>query len=171
MLLSDKFKRVTSTELHPHRAELIKQYASRMHKENIAVLTHDWTGDTADLGTFDAVLCDVPCSGYGVLADHPDIRLFRTEQNLKELVSAQKKILNHAKNHVKIGGVLYYSTCSVFPAENRMQADVFLKENPEFSAVQLDSPLPHQKGGVGLQFLPHLSLGAGFFVSAFRRNQ
>lgn len=171
VLLADKFESVTATELHPHRAELIQQYAQRMHKENVAVLTHDWSNDATQLGVFDAVLCDVPCSGYGVLADHPDIRLFRTEQNLKELVAEQKKILRNAKNHVKVGGVLYYSTCSVFPEENRMQADAFLKENPEFSAVELDSPLSHQKSGVGLQFLPHVSLGAGFYVAAFRRNQ
>ncbi len=171
VLLADKFESVTATELHPHRAELIKQYARRMRKENIMVFTHDWKEDNLSLGTFDAVLCDVPCSGYGVLADHPDIRIFRTEQSLKELVAEQKKILRNAKNHVKVGGVLYYSTCSVFPEENRMQADAFLKENPNFTAVKLDSPLPHVKGGVGLQFLPQLSQGAGFYVAAFRRNQ
>ena len=171
VLLSEKFERVTACELHPHRAELIRSYARRMGRENIEVRVCDSSLPDPALGQFDAVLCDAPCSGYGVLSDRPDIRILRAERSLAELTAIQKNILNAAAERVKPGGALYYSTCSVFPEENREQAEAFLASHPAFSAEIPSSPLAHVVSGAGLQFLPHISMGAGFYLAKFRRKE
>ena len=72
--LADKFEKVTAFELHEHRAELIKEYAERMQKNNITTVCRDSSVyDESYAEKFDVVLCDVPCSGYGVVKDNPTL--------------------------------------------------------------------------------------------------
>ena len=81
-----------------------------------------------------------------------------------------RSILDNCARYVKAGGTLYYSTCSVLPEENDGTAYAFLHLHPEYALVSLENPLAHIKTKFGLQFLPHLSMGAGFYVAAFRRK-
>lgn len=171
VLLAGKCARVTAFELHPHRAELIRAYAARMGAENIDVVCRDSSQhDAAYDGAFDAVLVDAPCSGYGVIGENPDIKLFRREQDIAALHQTQTAILRACAPYVKAGGCLYYSTCSVFEEENDGTVAAFLAENGAFSAEEAESPLGHKKTKYGLQFLPHLSMGAGFYFSKLRRR-
>ena len=62
------------------------------------------------------------------------------------------------------GGALYYSTCSIFRAENDNTVAEFLKKHADFSVEEIDSPLRHNKTKFGLQFLPDTAYGAGFYV-------
>ncbi|MGN0803808.1 MAG: transcription antitermination factor NusB [Candidatus Coproplasma sp.] len=167
-LLSDKCREIISCELHPHRVELIKEYFSRMGVKNAIGLQADSTLFNPEYeGAFDAVLCDVPCSGTGVLNDNPDIKLNRREEALASLNVTQKKIIDNCSRYLKEGGRLYYSTCSILPEENDSIAVWFLEEHKEFSLEQLSSPLRHKATKYGLQFLPHISLGAGFYLTCF----
>ena len=68
-----------------------------------------------------AVLVDAPCSGLGVLADKPDIRLRFSKGELAELLPLQKEILANCARFVKVGGLLVYSTCTILPEENQRQ--------------------------------------------------
>ena len=166
--LADKFKAVTAFELHPHRVELIKDYAERMKKANVTAFQKDSSVyDESFKEKFDAVLCDCPCSGYGVIKDNPDIKLRRTEDDIKNLNQLQYAILANCSKYVKKGGYLYYSTCSVFKSENEDICGKFLKFNPEFEEVEISSPLPHEKMKRGIGFLPDTSFGAGFFICKF----
>ena len=113
---------------------------------------------------FDAVLCDVPCSGYGTLKQNPDIKL-RGERNISQLTDLQYKIITNCSQYVKSGGVLVYSTCSVFKEENDLVVDKFLAKNKEFSICEISSPLNGIRTDFGMQFLPNISSGAGFYVS------
>ena len=168
--LADKFNSVTAFELHPHRVELIGDYARRMKKENITAVCRDSSVfDPSYENKFDAVLCDCPCSGSGVIKDNPDIKLNRKEEDLKSLVKTQTAILETCSKYVKVGGALYYSTCSVLKEENELQCIDFLKSNENFMAESISSRLPHESGAVGNSFFPDISLGAGFFVCKFRR--
>ncbi len=170
VLLSNKFDSVTALELHSHRKDLIDSYAKRMKKQNITTRCVDSTVYLEEYDSnFDAVLCDSPCSGLGVLKDNPDIKLNRDEKSIKELNVIQLKLLNNVCKYVKVGGTLYYSTCSILKSENVDIALKFLKENQNFESVDITSPLSSIKQEVGLQFLPHISNGAGFYVSAFKR--
>ena len=115
-------------------------------------------------------MCDCPCSGYGVIKDNPDIKLRKTEENVSELNKIQYSILSTCSKYVKKGGSLYYSTCSVFRSENEDICLEFLKNNPEFEAVEIESKLVSEKMKVGISFFPDKSFGAGFYVCKFIRK-
>ena len=171
VLLSEKCAQVTAFELHPHRAELIQSYCRRMHRENVHIVCRDSSVyDEKYEGAFSAVLCDVPCSGTGVINENPDIKLFRREEDIASLAKVQQKILANCARYVKPGGRLYYSTCSVLPEENDSAAFGFIRDNPLFELCIPDCALAARRTKFGLQFLPHISLGAGFFVTSFVRK-
>lgn len=168
--LADKFRAVTSFELHKHRTNLICEYAKRMHKDNITAINRDSSVFAPEyVDKFDAVLCDVPCSGYGVVKDNPDIKLRRTEADVENISEIQSKILATCSSYVKKGGYLYYSTCSVFKSENERVCIDFLKNNPSFELCAIESKLPYEKMTAGISFLPDVSFGAGFYFCKFKR--
>ena len=172
VLLAKECGHLTSQELHPHRAELIKTYAKRMGADNISVVTGDASVFNQEWeGAFDGVLCDVPCSGSGVINENPDIKLFRREEDIASLTALQQKILSNCARYVKAGGSLYYSTCSILPEENDSAIFNFLQQDSGFELCIPESPLAHKKTKFGLQFLPHISLGAGFFVTKLVRKK
>ena len=171
VLLSQKCGHVTAFELHPHRAELIKQYAARMGAENIEIVCRDSSVyDGAYAEKFDAVLVDAPCSGFGVVSDNPDIKFFRRKESLAEIEKTQLAILSACAKYVKRGGYLYYSTCSVLGEENDGTVSRFLQTYSDFAPEKAESPLAHRDTEYGMQFLPHLSMGAGFYVCKLRRR-
>ena len=165
VLLTKKCKQVTACELHPHRVELINSYSKRMGVNVNAIQADSSVFNSEFENSFDAVLCDVPCSGTGVINENPDIKLFRNEEDIKSLNEIQLKILNNCARYVKSGGKLYYSTCSILPEENDSIVYEFLQSNSDFKLEIPESSLAHRKTKFGLQFLPHISLGAGFFVT------
>lgn len=171
VLLAEKCGFVTSCELHEHRSKLIDDYARRMGVNNITTVTCDSAVFNPGFeGAFDAVLCDVPCSGTGVMNENPDIKLNRKEEDITSLNAVQSAILNNCARYLKVGGTLYYSTCSVLPEENDSIAVGFLNGHADFELDIPASPLNHRRTGYGLQFLPHVSLGAGFYLTAFKRK-
>lgn len=171
VLLSQKFKEVTACELHPHRVELIRAYCQRMGARNVTPLCANGTVfNPSYSGVYDAVLVDAPCSGTGVINENPDIKLNRREEDIPSLMSTQAALLNNAAQYVNVGGRLYYSTCSILPQENDTAAHNFLEEHPGFELSIPQSPLNHKVTKYGLQFLPHISMGAGFYLTCFVRK-
>ena len=166
VLLAKKCGQVTAFELHEHRVELIRQYKTRMGVENVTEMQKDSSRYEAIYEeSFDAVLCDAPCSGYGTITENPDIKLFRKAEDFAELKKAQLAILDNVSKYVKKGGALYYSTCSLFREENDDVVAEFLKSHTEYKKAEIDSPLSHEKKSFGLQFLPDTAYGAGFYVA------
>ncbi|MBQ7368216.1 MAG: methyltransferase domain-containing protein [Clostridia bacterium] len=171
VLLAGKCQSVTSFELHEHRVSLIGQYKQRMGVENVQELQKDSSVfDENYAEKFDAVLCDVPCSGFGTVSENPDIKFFRKQEDFAALAKAQKSILQTCAQYVKKGGALYYSTCSLFEAENAQIVGEFLAANSDYEVETIDSPLAHDKKKFGLQFLPDAAFGAGFYVCKMRRK-
>ena len=115
------------------------------------------------------MLCDAPCSGFGVVGDNPDIKLNRTPDNISELVKQQSAILNTVCEYVKTGGFLYYSTCSVFLRENIGIIKDFLSRRTDFTIENTDSPLPHLDIEGTNAFLPDVAFGNGFYVAKLKR--
>ena len=172
VLLAKKCGQVTAFELHEHRVELIGQYKKRMGVANVAEQQKNSAEyDEAYEEKFDAVLCDAPCSGYGTVSENPDIKLFRKESDFAALRKTQKEILATVCRYVKKGGALYYSTCSLFEGENDKSVEEFLKTHSEYEAVEIGSPLAHEKKKYGLQFLPDTAYGAGFYVAKLVKKQ
>lgn len=168
--LSHKFNTVRSWDIHEHRVNLIKEYAERMKRTNITAEIKDAkVFDKQFVSKFSAVLCDVPCSGIGVVNDNPDIKLNREEANIKELNVEQLAILRTASKYVEKGGYLYYSTCSIFNSENIEIVKAFLSQNDCYKICKIDSKLPHEDVlGTNL-FLPDISGGLGFYVAKLKR--
>ena len=170
VLLSEKCGRVVACELHPHRKSLIEDYAARMGVENVSAVCADSTVFNPEFeSAFNAVLCDAPCSGTGVMAENPDIKLNRKEGDIASLNAVQAALLDNCAKYVKVGGLLYYSTCSVLPEENDSIAVGFLNAHQDYELCVPNSPLAHRRTRYGVQFLPHISLGAGFYLTAFKR--
>lgn len=168
--LSYSCESVTATELHPHRVELVKSYASRMGRNNITALCLDASVFNPDFSEkFDAVLCDAPCSGLGVVNDNPDIKLNREENSINELTELQLKILVNVSKYVKKDGYLYYSTCSVLKRENIEIIKKFIQKNNNFAVEYVNSPLPHENIENTLAFLPDVSGGLGFYFAKLKR--
>lgn len=79
----------------------------------------------------DRVLCDVPCSGFGVISKKPDLR-YKDPKDTETLPDIQLAILENACRYVRHGGVLVYSTCTILPEENENNIRRFLDKHPEF---------------------------------------
>jgi 16S rRNA (cytosine967-C5)-methyltransferase len=168
VLLSKKCDKIVAQELHEHRVQLIADYCRRMKVENVTPVLADGTiFNAAYESAFDGVLCDVPCSGTGVINENPDIKLNRKEEDILSLTKVQLAILENCSRYVKSGGRLYYSTCSILPEENDSVVYEFLQKHPEYELNIPTSPLANRQTKFGLQFLPHISLGAGFFITSF----
>ena len=169
VLLAKKFKSVTACELHPHRVALIGSYCARMGADNVTPVQADSSRfSPAWEGAFDGVLCDVPCSGFGTVAENPDLPLNKGE-DFSALCAVQRAILENCARYVAAGGHLYYSTCSLFSEENDEVVSAFLSAHPEFCLCEADSPLSHVKKACGIQFLPDAAYGAGFYIAKMRR--
>ncbi len=168
--LSYKCKNVTSWDIHPHRVSLIEEYKTRMGRENIFPQERNSkVYDEQFSKKFDAVICDAPCSGLGVLNDNPDIKLNRTAENVLELNKEQIEILKTVSKYVKIGGYLYYSTCSILDKENIDIVNKFISDTNDFEIVEIESKLDHENiCGTNL-FLPDISGGLGFYVAKLKR--
>lgn len=152
---------VVACDIHPHRVELIGAYARRMHVKNVTPTLFDGTAFNKEwAGYFDRVLCDVPCSAMGVVKKQPDVLLNRNENDIAALKKVQYSILDNAKNYVKRGGLLVYSTCTIFKEENDDNVEEFLKNNNDFEKY------PSEFDG---QYLP-CDTHDGFFIRRLRRK-
>ena len=131
---------ITACDIHPHRVALIEKGAARLGIDIIEAVVRDAASSpSGDDGGYDAVLCDVPCSGLGVIRRKPDI-MKKTFEEIKDLPRLQYSILEASAKKVRPGGVLMYSTCTLRRAENGGVAERFLAEHPEFAGERL--PLP-----------------------------
>lgn len=159
--------KIYSCDIHKHRVELIKSGAERLGIKNIIPTVNDATIFNEEFINADCVLCDVPCSGLGIIGKKPEIK-YKSLDEIKELIPIQKKILCTASKYVKKGGTLIYSTCSINPNENRKICDWFLKENEDFYSVKV-SPETERciDEGDYLTLLPHINNCDGFFIAKF----
>ncbi len=114
----------------------------RENLERLNLLTHVQT-EAADASVWspkaelDGVLLDAPCTASGTIRKHPDMPWIKDISDLKTLVSHQRQILQNMAQHIKIGGVLIYCTCSLFKAEGEDQIDAFLAEHKNFDRAPI----------------------------------
>lgn len=118
---------VHALELNPKRAIKLEQTLNRL-KLKAKVIVQDATKpqDWWDKQLYDRILLDAPCTGTGVIARHPDIKLHLTRDKVEHAVETQKQLLTELWPLLKPGGMLVYSTCSVLPQENEQQIEDFL---------------------------------------------
>ena len=118
----------------------------------------------------DVVLCDVPCSGLGIIRKKPDIRL-KNEEELGGLPRVQRAILENAACYVKPGGVLLYSTCTILPRENEAVTDAFLAEHANFRREGFSLPGPAGAVESGqITLWPQRHGTDGFYICRMRKD-
>ncbi|CAB4706501.1 unannotated protein [freshwater metagenome] len=127
----------TANEISVPRAELVKRV---VHGARV------WVGDGRDIAShnesFDAILIDAPCTGLGALRRRPEVRWRRTLQDLRELTSLQRELIDAAITVLEPNGILGYATCSPHLAETTVQVNDIIKNHPEMELVDLTPYLP-----------------------------
>ncbi|MBQ4538836.1 MAG: 16S rRNA (cytosine(967)-C(5))-methyltransferase RsmB [Oscillospiraceae bacterium] len=155
---------IISCDVYENRLGLISKGAKRLGISIIKTKQNDGSVYNPEMGEFDRILCDVPCSGLGVLRRKPEIK-YRDTGSLEELAELQYKILETSSKYLKAGGMLVYSTCTVNPNENEKVIKRFLKENSGFEAAPFEENVWYKTN------LPDEKGGDGFFISRIRRVQ
>jgi 16S rRNA (cytosine967-C5)-methyltransferase len=153
---------VTASELHPHRAELVRTLTSPW-----GVTVH--VGDACELpeidGGYDRVLVDAPCTGLGALRRRPEARWRRTPADVEPLVTLQRRLLGAAMRLVRPGGIVAYVTCSPHPDETLGVVDGYalLDAREAFAGV------PALGDGPTVQLWPHRHGTDAMFCALLRR--
>ena len=127
---------VYAFDLHPNRVKLISDGAKRLGLDCIRAEAQDAKQFRDDLPQADRVLCDVPCSGIGVIRRKPEIK-YKKLSDFAGLPEIQYAILENAARYLRTGGTLVYATCTVLREENEAVLERFLAAHPEFSPVPL----------------------------------
>ncbi len=141
--------KILSMDLHGNKLPLIQKSAKLLGIEIIETKQHDGRkADPALAGTADRVICDVPCSGLGVIGAKPEIR-YKDPEDFKGLYATQREILASAATYVKKEGCLVYSTCTLNKLENEEVVKDFLAAHGEFVLTEEHTWLPVADGTEG----------------------
>lgn len=147
---------IISQDIYEHKLRVIDSYAERTGIDIIETRQRDGSVPVPEYeGQFDLVICDVPCTGLGVLRRKPEIK-YKESPDLKGLNELQLKILMNGASYVREGGILMYSTCTVTREENEELVSRFLGEMPGF-VLDKDIRLGPETGT------------DGFYAARFRR--
>ena len=158
---------VLSFDIHEHRVALIKNGADRLNLSCVKALNGDALEFNEELNQADAVLCDVPCSGLGIIGRKPEIK-YKNPDEIKQLPALQLQILLNGAKYVKAGGRLVYSTCTLSHSENEKVCRRFLESRTDFRSAPVKG-INTEAGFVTL--LPHINKTDGFFIACFERIQ
>ena len=151
---------VEARDLTEYKVSLIEDNINRHGLENMNAVQMDATAfDEASVDKADVLICDLPCSGLGVMGKKTDIRYKMTAEKQRDLVQLQRDILSTVHAYVKPGGVMVYSTCTIHKGENEGNVDWFVKKHPEFEVLSKEQMFPGD--------LYH----DGFFIAKLRRNR
>lgn len=158
--LMDGTGMVEARDLTEYKTNLIEENIRRHGLSNMKAVCMDATVfDRDSVGKADILVCDLPCSGLGVMGKKTDIRYKMTEEKEKELVQLQRQILKTVIPYVKENGTVIYSTCTIDRTENEENAAWIEREFPELSLVAMKQMFPGEAGN------------DGFFISKFVRRK
>ncbi|HAG68739.1 MAG TPA: 16S rRNA (cytosine(967)-C(5))-methyltransferase [Lachnospiraceae bacterium] len=167
---------VVARDISPEKVSLIDENIKRQgFKGNVETqVLNALSVREGDMGRFDVLLADLPCSGLGVMGRKKDIKYRLSEDDLKLLSELQRDILRAVSGYVRPGGILMYTTCTIDSLENEANYE-FIKNELPFEPVALSPLLPKElMNGTAesgyLQLLPGIHRSDGFFIAKFRRK-
>ena len=160
-----------SQDIFDHKIKLMNTYARRLGLNNMEARLGDALVLNDDyIGKFDYVLCDVPCSGMGIVRRKPEIK-YKKEEEVENLPDLQYQILENASSYLKEGGILIYSTCTIFKQENTDVVDRFLNNHKDYELDDLGTIKEFL--GIGdkglVKILPDRYEMDGFFISRMKK--
>ena len=162
--------RLISCDIYAHKLEKIAQGAERLGLSILQPTLQDASAFHSEWeGQADTVLCDVPCSGMGIIRKKPEIR-WKDETELAGLPAIQRAILENCARYVRPGGTLVYSTCTILERENEAVVRAFLAGHPTFEAVPTTHPVFGTAENGMVTLLPPAHGTDGFFIAKLRRK-
>lgn len=159
--------RIIAADLHEKRVKLISKATERLGIKIIETMQNDAKNYNSQIPLADKILCDVPCSGLGVIRSKPEIKYTELEK-IKKLPDIQYEILSTASQYLKKNGELVYSTCTINKAENDAIIDRFLNEHKNFEPVEIMQEYKIYNGYKATIFPEHFGC-EGFFISKIRK--
>lgn len=161
--------RIISCDIYPHKLSLIEKNAKRNGIDIIETCLRDASDANAELpAKADRILCDVPCSGWGVTGKKPEIK-YKDFSNLNSLYDTQYAILENSFEYLKKNGKLIYSTCTLNPDENVEICRKFLSRHNEFTLCDILEDVDGYRDMKTLTVLPYIYGCDGFFIACFER--
>lgn len=165
--------KIVALDLYEHKLALIRDNAKRLSVDNVIETQQLDARDVHKAfakNTFDKILVDAPCSGIGLIRRKPDIKYHKEIQDFNSLQKIQLEILSSVCQTLRKGGIMTYSTCTIFREENQDVLAAFLAEHPEFEQVALD----HDKKDIVvdgcLLITPEQYQSDGFFIAQLRKK-
>ncbi len=157
--------KILARDLHPHRLQLIEGNMNRLNINNIELKVQNAREiDESLLNKIDKCLVDAPCSGLGTIRRNPEIKLNIKKESIYELSIIQKDILDKAKEYIKPGGYLFYSTCTIMQEENEDVIEDFLSKNKNFNLIKI-----YDRDYLNLY--PNKDDSDGFFIAKLKRME
>jgi 16S rRNA (cytosine967-C5)-methyltransferase len=138
---------IVAVDPSARRCTALRQLLSARKINNVALMQTAMVSPRRDQfkAPFDRILIDTPCSNSGVLSRRPEARYFQDEPSLKSLHKLQDEILLDSADLVAPGGLMVYSTCSVWPSENQDRIAAFLRVRKDYQLVKEQATWPESK--------------------------
>ena len=138
-------------DMYEHRLKLIEDSVKRLDIKNITTAVNDAAKYNEKLEKADKILCDVPCSGFGIIRRKPEIR-YKELDTVKDLPQIQYEILETSSKYLKSGGNIIYSTCTLNKKENEKVVSKFLDDYKDFKLLEEKTVFPTPFGGDGFYY-------------------
>ncbi len=167
---TDNTADIRSFDIAASKLEAMEKNAKRLSVTSMRVACMDASNHVSALeNSADFLLCDVPCSGMGVIRKKPDIR-YKDREDVMKLPQLQYSILENVSTYVKSGGVLVYSTCTVLREENEDIINRFLTNNQQYCLEPFTLPGIGDVDGGYITLYPHIHNTDGFFIAKLRKK-
>ena len=159
---------VYAFDMYENRVQLIKDGTERLHVKNIKAMSGNALEFDKNIPLADKILCDVPCSGLGVIRKKPEIK-YKNPKEFEGLTDIQYGILENAVKYLKVGGELVYSTCTLNRKENDDIIDRFLAKNNDYEGVSFLEDYGEPFGSYKATIIPMHFNSDGFFISKIKK--
>ena len=171
-LMENKGK-IISIDYSKRRMKVWQKETERMNAKNVQPIIADVRKSLPVNVSADLVILDPPCTSTGTFGKTPDAKWRLTKRSIMGMAKIQAEMIEQCADHVKEGGFLVYSTCSITLEENEMIIKQFLKLHPEFNLVESKPKigLPGLRGLTKCQRLyPHIHECNGFFIAKLKKS-
>ena len=143
--------KVFAFDIHSHRVKLIADGAERLGLTNVECGVNDALEYNEDMPKADRILCDVPCSGFGIIRRKPEIR-YKELDSIKSLPEIQVSILETSARYLKENSRIVYSTCTLNKKENENVVRAFIEKHENFRLIKEQTVFPSENGGDGFYY-------------------
>lgn len=166
--LMDNTGSILANDIVKSKLKKIKENLKRLNITNVTLSNFDGCIFKSELKEkFDYVICDVICSGVGVIDRKPEIKLFRNLEQIENIIQKQRKIFDNAIKYLKSNGKIIYSTCSILNMENEENVKYFLEKYKDLEIEKinfLDKKVDY------IKLLPEKRKHNGFFIVKFKKG-